>query len=200
MRMRSQSAAAIVAALLVCAAAATAGAGRIRTSSQQIRHTWPEWTVNVAGVRVTCPITLEGSVHSSTIAKTARLLVGYIDRAANGTCATGSMTLLTAGLPWHIRYDAFTGTLPNIAGLSFQLVGLAFLTTILGVSCLYLTTATSPGRWIDNLAIGGGVTSVRWREAERVPSTTAGCPEATFSGSGSLTQSGTATPISITLI
>lgn len=183
---------------LCSAVAGTASANRISTSSTQIRHTWPEWTVTDAGSTVTCPITLEGSVHSSTIAKTVGLLVGYINRAITGTCRGGSVTFLTTSLPWHIRYETFFGTLPNIAAISFQIVGMAFETTILGFPCLFQTSAVSPASWTDNMAAGGGVTSVRWHEAPTIPGS---CGiEATFSGSGSLTQSGTTTPISITLI
>jgi hypothetical protein len=204
MRACTRALAALVAASAMCAAVtATATANRIRVSSTQIRHTWPEWTINLeGGFRISCPITLEGSIHSSTISKVFAQLVAHVTRPAinAASCTGGSVLLLAASLPWHIKYDLFSGTLPNITALQFQFVGMAFLTTVLGTSCLYQTTAASPAKWIDSL-VRGVVTSTRWVESVRIPSVSGGfCPAATLSGSGSLTHAGTTTALSITLI
>jgi hypothetical protein len=69
-----------------------------------------------AGVTLRCPLTMEGSVHSRTLAKVGGSLIGYITRAAfaESSCSGSTWRVRTETLPWHVTYLGFTGTLPNI--------------------------------------------------------------------------------------
>jgi hypothetical protein len=88
-----------------------------------------------------CEMTLEGSLHASTIAKVVGSLIGYITRGRLGPCRSGTATLLTATLPWHMRYREFRGTLPDISSVTIGIsdMGLA-ATENFGIRCLFRTT------------------------------------------------------------
>ena len=57
----------------------------IRAAFREVRFHFPEATV-------ICQVTLEGSLHSMTIAKTIGSLIGYITRATLGPCQAGTAT------------------------------------------------------------------------------------------------------------
>jgi hypothetical protein len=178
----------------------TASANKLSTSNQLIRLVWPEesrlnFANSAGGLEVACAVTVEGSFHGRTIQKTSGLLVGYITRAIVGpiaNCVKTNVTnvqVLTASLPWHLRYDSFTGTLPAIAGIRFQEVGNAILLTGFGQSCLYKSTASSPAFAIANREAGGAITSLRAEEGSSIPLFSGGglCP-ATGAFSGTATR------------
>src|SRR4029077_9579140 len=94
---------------------------------------------------VRCPVTLEGSLHSRTIPKIVRvLLIGAVSRVLikNESCTGGTASILR--LPWHITYEGFVGTLPNIAAVLLLLQRFQFglMVEILGTrrTCLYGTS------------------------------------------------------------
>ncbi len=202
MRACSRTLAALVAALaLSVATTATATAIRFRASSTQLRLTFPEWTVDVGfEFRVTCPLTLEGALHASTFGKAFRALLGSITSAAVGSCTGGRLAMLTATMPWHVRYEGFAGVLPNIATIGLRLAGMAFQARLLeAFDCLYV--ASEPARWFLARERAGAITSVRWAENIPVSQTSGFCAiEGFVSGTGSLTQTGTETPLAITLV
>lgn len=68
-----------------------------------------------------CRVTLEGVLHSNTIPKVASVLIGYIDGATMNPCSTNIAGFLTNTLPWHVHYEGFTGTLPNIDLLKIEI-------------------------------------------------------------------------------
>jgi hypothetical protein len=72
-----------------------------------------------------CDLTLEGSFHSRTFPKTPELLIGYLTRVGTANC-TLTTTILTATLPWHVRYTGFSGALPDITAIRARIVGVAF--------------------------------------------------------------------------
>ena len=137
---------ALAASLLLAAMVSTATATRLSTSNQTIRATWDSLEFTF-WITVRCKVTLEGSFHGRTIAKVARSLIGAITNAqvkaescTNGTASAfngverynGTTTPNT--LPWHLTYESFTGTLPNINSirvllqrfrLGFEAVGCA---------------------------------------------------------------------------
>jgi hypothetical protein len=197
-------AALIGATMLLAATAATASAGRLSSTSQTLRATWSEMTFRLEGTTVTCPVTLEGSLHSRTIAKVAESLVGYVTRAVLGErCSIATARALAETLPWHLRYESFAGALPNISGINARIVLMAFQlrATILGsvVTCLYRTSASSPAtvRFTRNTA-SGTIISVTAGGTIDEPSR---CPSAVLGGtSTSVTQLGTTTVITVTLI
>jgi hypothetical protein len=122
---------------------------------------------------VICPLTLEGSFHSTTLLKVFRGLIGLITRAAMNEerCNGGSGRYLAETLPWHLQYAGFAGTLPNISAIGTRVIGLGIVVTRLGVTCLYRTTDATPGILIWNRELGGAIRSIRWGENERIPST-----------------------------
>jgi hypothetical protein len=90
----------------------------------------------------TCALTLEGSFHSKTISKVSESLIGYVTSAMMGNC---NARVLSETLPWHVRYRAFFGALPNIEAVVLRVIGftLSAPSGIFG-SCLYASTAASP--------------------------------------------------------
>jgi hypothetical protein len=179
MRTRSKLAlAALTAAAVFGVLVAGASANRIATSNQSFRVTWN--SLEFIGFEfveaIRCPVTIEGSFHSRTISKVLEALVGYITRAIVGTpCTGGTATALTASLPWHIRYNGFTGTLPEIREIHLRLVNAGFLIQTIEplfgtlVACLYQSTAASPMRgWIGREA-AGQLTNLRVDETAGIP-------------------------------
>jgi hypothetical protein len=161
---------ALGAALLLSATLATAGATRIATSEQRFRVVWRELIFS-GGLSLTCPVTIEGSLHSKTISKVLEALIGYVSAATVGaTCNGGAARILPETLPWHIRYNGFTGTLPRITEIHIRLVNFAWLTNAGGLTCLFQSTAASPMRWwirveptSGNVGTPGSTTRPRYR-------------------------------------
>lgn len=210
--------------LVACVGAVTLGLGvsgssanRLEFNAQTFRLVWSQLRVVVAeGIaEVRCPVTLEGSFHSRTLAKVSRALVGSITRVAIGqpanVCEGGAGTVLAATLPWHLQYQAFEGTLPRITGVKFRFIGVAWRISIteLGISCLYRSEAGQPaaatfklfrglfGEW------GPTITSVRADESlSLVPSGEFFCEDAEvrFEGSGTVTQLGSTNSLTLRLI
>lgn len=189
---------AVTTALVLAVGIGTASARRIETSSQAFRAVWTplEFTGGVFAVR--CSVTLEGSFHSKTLSKVEGQLVGYITRAAlTSPCSSGSATVLTAHLPWHIQYKSFTGTLPNITNITTKLIGAEFQVSQLGVTCLYITEAAEPAIGIINVS-AGTVTGLRADETAKI--NRINCPEGGFKGTAAVTVPGTTTPITVQLV
>jgi hypothetical protein len=187
------------ATVLLGALVSTASAGRLSSSSSTLRATFRE--VRFAGGFGTtiCAVTLEGSLHSRTIAKVANALIGYITRAALGSCTQGSATILTETLPWHVRYVGFTGTLPNIGSLitSVSRASFQIREPVFGITCLAASTDARPTTGTYTREAGGALTTAVI--TGRVP-TNCGT-EGTLEGtSNSLTVLGAATRITLTLI
>jgi hypothetical protein len=138
----------LTAGIVMALAVGGASANRLSLGTPGWEVKWSGFEFIVAGSTVRCPVTLQGSFHSRTIAKTAGLLIGHMTRAsvkgsnAVGACTGGTMTLLTATLPWHVAYEFLVGALPNIQGLGFSLIGLSVQGGSL--SCLARTTETEP--------------------------------------------------------
>jgi hypothetical protein len=139
--------------LVIAGAAASLGllvgaasAGRLSTTSQTARDTFREVRFSGGFGTTVCNVTAEGSFHSKTIAKTAGLLLGYLTSVAVGGCTQGSATVLRETLPWHVRYQGFTGTLPNISTVVLRVVGVAFAIRepVFGITCLARATEAVP--------------------------------------------------------
>ncbi len=150
------------ATVLLGALVTTASANRLSQSSSTLRATWTAAEFSGGFGTVRCSLTLEGSVHTRTITKTSGLLIGYITRASVGPCASGSATVLTASLPWHVRYNSFSGTLPSISSITTNVVGSAFQIKepTFGITCLATSTATEPSTGTYTRESGGTLTSV----------------------------------------
>src|SRR5690242_2745255 len=103
---------ALVAAFVLSSAVGTASARNLSVSQESIRATWTslEFEGNI-GIPERCQLTLEGSFHSRTVAKSLGALIGVITRGAL-ICTNGRDTV--SRLPWHVTYEGFTGELPAI--------------------------------------------------------------------------------------
>jgi hypothetical protein len=153
MRIRSTLVLALpIAAAVLAAAVATAPANRFEFPNWErgIRLTWSAFEIIPGTVTIRCPVTMEGSFHSQTLAKVARTLFGYVTRATvnEGACTGGSARVLAESLPWHGQYLAFAGTLPVITRISIRVVGARINTLIPGRACLITTTEAEPATFI----------------------------------------------------
>lgn len=189
----------------------TASAGRISASEGRIRLTWTSLRLTAAEATVECPITLEGSFHSSTIRKVQGALVGHVSRASvrgssgAGNCTNGTATVFQEALPWHIQYLGFTGTLPRPTGIRLWLVGARFRLDPAGIlpACNATTTQENPAVGDILTETNGLVTGIRAASESEILLESGFCPSGgsgRFSGTGTVTRLGSTGNISIRLI
>src|SRR5215212_74507 len=131
------------AGLVLAVGVATATANRLQASSQLVIATWSQVSFEIGpGIgTIRCALTLEGSLHGRTFAKVREALLGYLTAASIQTpCTNGELHLLAETLPWHLRYESFTGTLPRLTSIRFRLVEFNLWFTNFGFRCLYRST------------------------------------------------------------
>jgi len=209
-------------ALLLASAITTASARNLSTSNINFRVTWRE--LDFGGGLVRCELTLEGSFHYRTIVKRERALIGLVTRATiRRPCAAGEVwadngievvlegteraRLSNASLPWHLTYEGFTGTLPNITSTEFLLRNLSFVVSTSGL-CL-----ARYGKTEDNLtaSIARNISTAesttltpvaeKNRTSRREVISGAFCPLAgALTGEGNVTLLGNTTRIRLILI
>ncbi|HEX7290545.1 MAG TPA: hypothetical protein VF250_05380 [Conexibacter sp.] len=187
---------------------ATASAGRLSITSQSISITWSAVRFN-EGAAV-CPVTMEGSLHGRTMAKSAGTLVGFVMRARTSRCSVGTAVLLTvedgqtSTVPWHIRYDSFSGALPDITRVRWHIVGLSYRVLEELEFCLYTSTTTRPALLDLTREAGGAVTTAAFFGTEAIPLVAGNsvlCDQSgLLGGSGSVTLQGSATRVTLSLI
>ncbi len=203
---------ALAATTILATTITAAHANRLSFSNQQVRFVWAnlEFLNPVVEGTMRCPLTLEGSFHSRTIPKQRGLLVGYVTRAAvsNPVCTGGRATILQELLPWHLTYQSFSGTLPNITNVTLSMIRFGFILDFLGNNCRGLTTIASPFRLIASVGGGGGggVSGIRIDESATIPLTNGpgglfcSLASGVFRGTGRVTLLGNNNTVSITLI
>jgi len=121
---------------------ASASATRLSVNRRDIRMVWNEMTFRTtSGERVTCGVTLEGELEASTFAKTIDLRMGVITAAASSCSST--IRFLTVP-SWDIRYESFSGILPEIRALRFKITGFAFNWVGFFYDCLYRSELSRP--------------------------------------------------------
>jgi hypothetical protein len=209
-RARSVRAVLLAAGILAVAVSA-ASATRIAVSNPGIRIVWS--VVNFNNGEARCAVTMEGTLHSRTITKTGGLLIGYITRGRiTRPCEAGTAWFLTpeeiAGtpqsLPWHLRYDSFVGTLPDITSTRWQIIGMKWkIRNAFGGECLYESTATNPVFIrLNRSTMTGAITGVEFDATRTIPRKEgAGCQDpGSLSGSGTMTLLETTTAITLTLV
>jgi hypothetical protein len=162
---------------VVLAAACEASANKLSFSERSFRLSWPAEEPLVIrkateSLRIDdlfhCPVTLEGSFHSSTMRKVVGSLVGQVYRAAVGACVYESSWFqpvrLLETLPWHVTYSAFAGTLPRISLLTWEFTGFAFSGVergSFGLTCLWRAREANPWTFrATRETTGGALTSV----------------------------------------
>jgi len=196
----------VIAAL--CAAAAgglmllgvgTATAGKFSLSNQTIRLTFNDMEYRAGEIRNDCRVTFEGSFHARTFAKVEGSLVGYLTRVTTGQCTLGT-TLLTETLPWHVRYQGFSGTLPEITLIIARIFGVSYrVSTCLGSNEIQLRAVRDP---VTRALTGVEVPLASNRE---LPLTGILCPSPRIgalgsNGNGSVMVLGSSSAITVTLI
>jgi hypothetical protein len=199
---------AMIATTSLWVAIGSASARRLESSNGSIQVVWSplQFGAPEIGQSISCPVTIAGSFHSRTISKVSGALVGYVNRATvnSAGCSEGSSRVLVETLPWHIRYNSFSGTLPSITGITFTLVGIRFShTNNEGTSCLIGTTAASPG-WARSNLSAGRITGLQVLEEHTIPLGGAFiCSfvgNAEISGTGTLTAGESGSSITIRLV
>lgn len=166
----------MLAAFILAAGVGLATANSLSASTQRIRVIW--WSLELANTVneevVRCPVTLEGSLNTATVAKRANATIGSIIRArvANSECTGGHATIHTESLPWSVLYDGFTGTLPRITGVKIELLRVFFEISVSGNTCSSRTEGEHPAVGIIGLNEATGEdTGLRPEEATRIPLT-----------------------------
>jgi hypothetical protein len=187
-------------------------AQRLEASNGSIRATFPALrffgTEPFGGtVEVICPVTLEGTFHSKTISKEPERLVGYVTRAITNqnVCTENGLsgvTILQERLPWHIRYESFAGTLPEITRVIIRLALIAFRVraVLFNIECLYQSTAAQPVRGFveRNIATGQAMNLIALAETSvpRFEGPTGSCPTSgRYQGSAGIRVLGSATSL-----
>ncbi len=190
MRNRGTTVAAgLAAALTMALAVGTASANTLSYSDLGFRIVWTTLTFSESegNFPIRCPVTLEGSFHEHTFAKVSEELAGSITSASVGECQEGEATILEESLPWHVTYRSYSGELPNIETVSYNLIGAAFQVEIgLGIVCLAQSTSEFPAAGEAQREGGEGkIISLRPDSSLPIPVTGTNCPIAgIFSGSG----------------
>jgi hypothetical protein len=206
--------AALMAILAMALAVTSATAGRLRSSSQTFRIVWAALKFGAIEIgTIDCPVTFEGSFHSTTIRKTTGALIGAVTRSIvkGDSCTGGRATMLAESLPWHVTYETFTGTLPTITSVFLLLRRYALqveTTVVIPLICLYRDQNRPEENQVLKLRVGasGQVTTVTIdpfiNRYVSFWSGSVGCPRrATFEEQGELYVLGSSTTrISITLI
>jgi hypothetical protein len=212
--------AALTATLVMGLAVSSATAGRLSTSNTRFRVTWNQLRLGdeAGGLAQTCRVTLEGSFHSATIRKIAGTLIGAITKGivdsnnCRGTNEPHRLTIQQETLPWHLTYESFSGTLPNITAIQFLLrrYDFAISANIIGITifCLYLDFGRAEENLVLNAPRNGatGALSTVTEPAGRHSGLLIGLPAElcprffTTTGTGEIFLLGNTTRISVTLI
>jgi len=136
--------ASVGATVLLGAFVASASADAFESTSQRIRGVFTAVEFHLPSATARCALTIEGTLHSRSVSKTARLL-GYITRADLGACATGAATVLTSTLPWHVKYAGFSGVLPEISSIITRVIGASLrVKESGGIECLVRSSEVEP--------------------------------------------------------
>ncbi len=195
---------AVAAALPLALGVGAASARNLSWSSQTFRMTWTRLDFTTDVLTGSCPVTLEGSFHSRTLAKVAGTLVGAITaaRAKEESCVNGRAHL--KNLPWHLTYERFTGTLPNISGVVLLLGRFRFEVIVPGVC------TGDYGEAADNLTAranrdaGGTVTGIEFPAgsnfAHLVTSLGVCTSSLSLDGDGTMTVLNSSARLTVTLI
>jgi hypothetical protein len=189
------------ACVLCCALASSAYAGRFSFSSSTMRASFREVTFRLPFGNTVCAMTVEGSMHSRTFAKSFGTLIGYATRNSLGACSSGSATVLAETFPWHYRYGGFTGTLPNFTAIFFPWISFSWrVREPFGITCLARSSEEEPASIRFNREAGGALTSAEVGGEVRVGAECFGARGTFTSDRGPITVAGAATRITLTLI
>jgi hypothetical protein len=199
----------LTAAVALGAAVGVASARRLEFNNQGIRAVWTAFRLeDLSLLRTVCPVTIEGTLHSRTLSKVSGQLIGFITRARTRKegCGTEGESLWLSPedgaavntLPWHLRYDSFTGVLPLIETIRLQVIGLGV--KIFGTTCEFKSSAERPA-FLRAILAAGTITAVQWVETARIPRINGFCgAEGILAGTGSMTNLGGTSAIVVRLV
>lgn len=158
--------AATIAAFTLLAAVSSASANDLSVSEQGFEIQWTPLTLQ-SGSEASCNLTLAGSFHARSFAKSSGSLVGHITRASSSGCA---LTVLQETLPWHVTYLNFSGSLPRISAISLRFIGMSMRFDPPGTvpACLGTSETRSPLGGQVMLDSEGTPTGVRLTESEHI--------------------------------
>lgn len=192
------------AALALALMVGTASGNRLSLSERSFRATWSSVSLELRGWgTIRCPMTMEGSFHSATLAKTPGALVGLVTRNLAGTCTGGALTVLTMMLPWHIRYRNFLGTLPNITSIGLNLINQSWRVNVGLITCLARSTIERPALYAATLDVNRRITRLDPDPSIRLPVTGSfPCEETSlgYAGAAAVTRLASAELITVALI
>lgn len=196
---------AVMLALFLGAAAAHASRGLEAPEETRFSGSTRELTFSASVGSIICEVTAIGTVHR-TITKIRGALVGQVTDVRIGapaTCRAGGgvrsvLGIRVLGLPWHIQYQSFVGTLPNITGFTGTIARAQFLLELLDIfgqnyRCLYMTDQPGTARLERSEITRLELTAVRIAGAALAGSVA--CPSGELRGAYTL-----ATPVRIRLI
>jgi hypothetical protein len=183
----------LAAALMMAFAANSASARNFSISHGELfTASWRALRFQASGATAgECDVTLEGSFHYRTALKVRESLLGYITHAIVNNCVGGgSATVLTTNLPWHIRYQGFEGTLPNITGIRLRLLlaEFNFKDRIFGATCTTRTTLTNPVEGVARLSVGTERRLVTGLTADPVARIACGVLNGAFEGTAAVRE------------
>jgi hypothetical protein len=110
----------------------------------------------------------------------------------------------TSTLPWPIRYDSFTGTLPAISRVRWHIVGFSYRILKELELCLYASTTARPALLDVTREERGALTNGTFFGTEAIPLVSGNigiCEQSGLLGAGgAVTLQGSATRVTLTLI
>jgi len=207
-------------AIVLAATTGIASSRTLSSNSQTFRATFAVLEFFGEGIGfIDCPTTLEGSFHSRTITKTARMLIGAITEARikQNSCTNGTVSTFDGAesyngttppntLPWHVTYESFTGSLPSIEAVNMLVSRFRLgISTSAGVCIGQYGGSSDNVTYAATLGAGGAITSLRYiagRNDIRLIRRDGGlvCPNVRIGGSASVTQLNSSASVRITLI
>jgi hypothetical protein len=184
MRTRSKLLLAALAAALLLAAHVGGASAALSVNERGFRIAWARFEVALANEftveAVRCPVTLEGSFHSSTWSSLSEAQVGQMTRSSVGLCTGGTLTVLAEALPWALRYVSTFG-FPMSLRMSYIPFSMQVATA--RHTCLTRATLEEPARAVWRTDASGNVT-VAGDQNINLPVTGTGCTGLRFSYEG----------------
>lgn len=165
-RCRSITGSVLSVLVLALVAGQASANGRISLSPTGVEARGAAITFTDEGgaARVICQLSMTLSLARS-IVKTASGSVGNVTAADARSCSGGTIRLLAPEVrrPWPIKYVSFTGTLPRITSVRFELERVALLVeAFFGIArCLYSGS-------VQGTTVGSPVTELRLDETRSV--------------------------------
>jgi len=163
---------ALLAALVILVGAGQAVASGFSLSSTSFQTVFRPLTLT--GVEggstfvIRCNVTLEGSFEARTFAiDRGPSEVGVVTRASMADCnAEGArIVFLTETLPWTVVFASYTGSLPRISTIRYELRGLRVLVEPTPfMACLYRSSQSTPAVYVWSLNEAGEVTTASMAE------------------------------------